>query len=44
MRKGYMTLEEKWPGWVFAAIGLIAGIIIGIMLSGGVAPGPEVSP
>lgn len=44
MRKGYMTLEERWPGWVFAAIGLIAGIIIGIMLSGGVAPGPEVSP
>ena len=44
MRKGYMALEEKWPGWMFAAIGLIAGIIIGIMLSGGVAPGPGVSP
>ncbi|NPA75269.1 MAG: hypothetical protein GXO25_04220 [Euryarchaeota archaeon] len=44
MRKGYLTLEEKWPGWVFAAIGLIAGILIGIMLSGGVAPGPGASP
>ena len=44
MRKGYMTLEEKWPGWVFAAIGLIIGILIGVMLTGGVAPGPEAPP
>ncbi len=44
MRKGYMTLEEKLPGWVFAVIGIVIGIIIGIMLSGGVAPAPEAGP
>ena len=44
MRKGYMTLEEKWPGWVFGVIGVVIGIVIGIMLSGGVAPGPGAAP
>lgn len=41
MRKAYMDLGERYPAWIWAAIGVVIGIIIGVMISGGAAPPPN---